>query len=95
MKSTLQKALEALNEEGVVGETRSYSGRGMYGKSCLGVFLDDRAGHANLCQLGGMLVHAADASDQYEVMCDLEGTKTDDLGLGTIVYWPSIEYVGE
>lgn len=67
---------------------RSYSGRGMYGRSCLGVTTPD------------MLVMFADVletvdgceDDSVMVIADLmRSAVTDSMGQGMIVYWPNIE----
>ena len=57
-----------------------YSGRGMYGKQCLAVALDE----------GQTLWHLAIAIGQQ-----LESPpepKTDTLGYGLIAYWPDIPF---
>lgn len=58
--------------EGTVDE--HYSGRGMYGKECMGVDCDD----ADDClMVAGRL--------------GLKGARTDSLGRGYIVYFPTIQ----
>jgi len=57
-------------------EIRSdYSGRGMYGKTCYGIVLEDD------------LVN--DAIGMAAVK-GLPGAKTDSMGLKTILYWPHV-----
>jgi hypothetical protein len=88
--------IQALEEAGF--EARSYSGRCMYGKSCVGVELD--RGTSSF-QLGVKLCHAAlevlsedDARSIIEELSDVR-TCEDSMGLGSITYWPSVEWVGD
>jgi hypothetical protein len=72
-KHRIQKILE---DNGY--ECRSYSGRGMFGKKCLGVVMDDFNFIPGLTQ---------DDCD------DLNDYMSDNMGLGTIFYWKNIPYV--
>jgi hypothetical protein len=73
---------------------RSYSGRGMYGKDCVGVDLENSAQIASVffslgerCQSSGddRLASLGDGDEQI---------KTDSMGRGLIVYWPDV-YVAD
>jgi hypothetical protein len=109
----LQVALEAVNQrQEVLGapsfRIHSYSGRGMFGDSCLAVTID-RDG-INEYELMGRVVeaaaqHGADKADnEHEfsgesvneaiepVVTALHGTRTDSMGLGIVIYWPHIGY---
>lgn len=88
--------LSALADEGICGEPRAYSGRSMFGRTCVGVELDARAGHTNLCHLGAAImcfgfVDGLD-EDPDELIKVLSTTTTDELGRGLIVYWPDEPY---
>jgi hypothetical protein len=61
-------------------EPRTYSGRGMYGKQCVGVCIES-AGDAFL--MGARL--ALELGEEPPVPC------VDSMGRGLIAYWPSIE----
>jgi len=65
-------------------ETRSYSGRGMYGKSCLGVEISRDES----------LFNVGVAVGEYLAEEDSDSPKgyVDSLGRGQILYFPSIEY---
>jgi hypothetical protein len=63
---TLIETIEATGRE-----VRSYSGRGMYGRRCVGVSL---------------------GRGDYGSALPEEGQKRDSLGLGEIVYWPSVAW---
>lgn len=68
-----KKLIAAIENAGY--EWRSYSGRGMYGKECVGVTIRDKSD----------LIDLADAAKIAGKPC------TDDMGLGTIAYWPNVE----
>lgn len=77
---------------------RSYSGRAMYGRSCVGVEID---GNVSASAIGARMALAilAEHDDVFEAESEierlstaLEGESSDSLGLGTIVYWPRIEW---
>ncbi len=66
------------------GKLRSYSGRGMYGKQCLGFEYSDFS-DAIL-----FIGHAIQAfPDEWELM--FRRTSQDSMGLGAIMYWPDIQ----
>lgn len=78
-------ALAALAEQ-YDGKVRSYSGRGMYGQTCLGVSID---GHliGFAMRLGAQLALTADALTA-ETLAGQVGV--DSMGRGSIVYFPRI-----
>lgn len=90
-----------------IGTTRSYSGRGMYGKECLGIVIYNTVGvfcAEILRALFNGSVRAAnfseneefDRSDIAEEIAEaLSSMCQDAMGLGTIVYFPSVPYVFE
>lgn len=65
-------------------KARSYSGRGMYGARCVSVNLD---GLSELLAIGGA-IRAAAPDDVDRLARD---ARTDSMGMGTVVYWPSLE----
>lgn len=70
-------------------EARSYSGRGMYGRSCVGISLDRGE---SAFTAGARLAHACDSNDDAEEIAELSPS-SDSLGLGSILYfqefvWP-------
>src|ERR1019366_838709 len=91
MKTVFQGLIE---EAGY--ETRSYSGRGMYGKTCLGVDLEG----GNLGRLLGDLVEMTATSDApgdaVEIVAEgLRSMQTDSMGRGMIVYFEEVAYTDE
>jgi hypothetical protein len=91
--SSFQKMIEDLGYE-----TRSYSGRVMFGKKCLGITLDRDQSMGELMGdiMNSFAGHAAKGStyklaDALEVAAKaFRDMRTDSMGLGTIVYFPGI-----
>ena len=59
---------------------RSYSGRSMYGKKCVGVDLE------SLAMLWDM------ATELAREGLDVPAPQTDSMGMGIIAYWPRIAW---
>lgn len=95
-KHALQKLVEAADEDFKV---RSYSGRGMYGKTCLGIDIDR---DTSLGDVFASILEAI-ANDESVVNEDglieaaeaLRGMRSDNMGLGTIYYFPNVPYSDE
>lgn len=71
-----KKLIELLEDAGY--EPRSYSGRGMFGATCVSVYSRNDESVWNLA-------HALIESDIPE-------PRTDQLGLGHVYYWPGYEW---
>lgn len=76
----------------------SYSGRGMYGKTCLGFVTNNVPGLA--FHLGMLLAEWQPRSDEWGevdteqlIIAFTGNAHTDSMGLDTIVYWPSVVVV--
>lgn len=86
---------DILNEAGY--NVRSYSGRFMYGRSCLGFVVDDGTA---MEALGEVLENITNGEHDTDKILDrvsdlgslLRETRQDSMGLGTIVYFPSIAW---
>lgn len=61
---------------------RPYSGRAMYGKSCIGVIVSELT---EMIRIGCLL---GESFSEAEARCD-------NMGLDYIIYWPYIKFVGE
>jgi hypothetical protein len=79
-------------------ETRSYSGRGMYGRNCLGIDSDSDLG----LLVSAMLEYVTDSledddlHDAVRTIADaFRDMRTDSMGLGIIVYFPKIKWQHE
>ena len=72
--------VEALEDLGYTDQIRTtYSGRGVYGKHCVGIELD------SVQQLWDL---SRDLAVKGE---EVPAPRTDNLGLGIIAYWPGLE----
>jgi len=94
-KHALQELLETVRRAGDVDiHVRSYSGRGMYGKECLGVTV--RSG-----DLGELFASVLDVMHHEDSSCDTidqickawRRMSQDNMGRDMIYYFPSIPYV--
>jgi hypothetical protein len=63
---------------------RSYSGRGMYGATCIGVTHTYSTDLARLCE------ELRDAGQEKLARLLSRGGRSDNMGLRTITYWPSV-----
>lgn len=80
-------------------EVRSYSGRGMYGKYCLGVVVVD--GLSDLIEFVTTIAREVetcindDVDHPLENFADrLSSIAVDNMGRSMIYYWPGVELVG-
>mgnify|MGYP001252642370 CR=1 FL=1 len=84
---------EALSESDF--RIREYSGRFMYGKQCLGIECDQyhTEYEAIACLIEAM---PEDRHREKRALADMiAGARSDSLGLGTILYFPSIRWTDE
>lgn len=96
--------ISAMREAGF--NVRSYSGRGMYGDSCVAVSCDEN----NISDVVLDIVsESMDLLDWYnpesdpdsirdsidELISSLKGAKMDSMGLGYVVYWPNMAWPNE
>jgi hypothetical protein len=90
-KSALQEILEGLQDY-LSFEIREYSGRGMYGRTCLGVVTNPNSVHSFelAYQLGRAAREVGTFQDIEEAICP---TQEDSMGLGSVIYWPRVPYV--
>lgn len=84
-KSRLQDILES-----TVDGVRSYSGRAMYGRSCLGVETNDVGD-----LFAAVLEELEGEEDTQDVQLAFKSMCTDAMGRGTIAYFPAVPYVGD
>ena len=86
-KSRFQEALEYISHD-MGFKVRSYSGRAMYGKTCIGITGED----INLLTLGFALAEYYRDHDD-DVPYNFYNYRTDSMGLGQVIYWPQMKYV--
>ena len=84
-----QQLVDIIEDAGY--EADSYSGRCMYGAECVSIFTDDSE-----FEVATMMAAAAQrlgCFDEWtEVACR---TKRDLMGLGIVLYWPSVAWPEE
>ena len=71
----------------------NYSGRGMFGKTCLGIDTDHSAFAVAVNVVNA--IHDMQDIDENErelLLEAVEGTRQDNTGLGYIYYWHGISY---
>ncbi len=94
VKHPLQKAIE---DGGF--EPRSYSGRAMYGRRCLGVEIDRNQSIGNV--VAAILESIADddcrSNEQglREIADGFRDMRWDNMGLDTIYYFPNVPFVSD
>lgn len=81
--------VDAFQEAGF--ETRSYSGRCMYGAQCLGVDCDNPV--RAVLKAVSALAENNEGSELCDLIALLEDARTDSMGRGSILYFPSIEWI--
>ena len=86
MKITVEQVIEAIRDAGL--EPREYSGRGMYGKHCLGVDTDRAMVPDAIAVAVNLMENGATAKDVKEWG---DNTHYDTMGRGMILYWPALE----
>lgn len=79
---------------------RSYSGRGMYGKECLGVCPEGGLGPFVSTLMVSVLEnvahdHGSHAEEKFEAAKALEKLTTDNMGRGVVVYFPGVPFEGD
>lgn len=108
MSLTLASVLrKVVSNQDDISYRSDYSGRGMYGKRCIGLDGDRNAINALLAEVGkALLEHVFDARDDedkvydahieaQDVMDALFSYRQDSMGLGIIVYWPDNKDIDE
>lgn len=82
---------ELLEEQCGDTTVRSYSGRAMYGKSCLAI-----TGSLLACIKAVLMVVASveEASERDAIALWLAGNlRTDSMGFDVVWYWPKLEFL--
>lgn len=85
-----QQFIEMIEDAGC--DTRSYSGRGMSGKQCVAFKCDRGTELYMIIEILSEATHNYEQEQIDELAKILRGARTDDIGLGTIVYFPAIEH---
>ncbi len=107
MMQLLRGVLEAWGEEeedGKYSQVRSYSGRFMYGRNCIGVVLSNRGPFELGVMLASQLAQMVTRRDHTlglvsreteSLLSDLSEiqVRQDSMGMNTIIYFPEFEWL--
>jgi hypothetical protein len=100
------EAIKSLSDDGALSPYPEYSGRCMYGRKCLGVTTDNPTA-AVAYIIGQVLTNLRDIPEEdmpNELLIDCMdrviahlgmGSRTDSMGLDSILYWPDITLTPE
>lgn len=101
--NTIQERIKEACEMSGTATYRSYSGRGMYGKTCVGIvgsFRDCMNIIAIVVGTQAEELYDANDDDASDIHYDLQDNLAslmefnyDSMGLDVVVYWPKIEYI--
>jgi hypothetical protein len=85
MNETARLVLELLENTSFADSIKSYSGRGMEGKLCLGVEIPKNS----LFELGYEMARAVHQGDVWADVSIIPAPHIDSMGHDMIAYWPS------
>jgi len=91
LNSLQQNLLTEFCERWEVKLSKDYSGRGMMGKTCVGLIISQFVSPFMIgMKLGQFLALNPDPADDLLEL--IEGNSTDSLGKGTILYFPTLTW---
>ena len=71
-------------------DMRDYSGRGMFGRTCVGIVCYNPLGVLrDLCV--EIVLRASNTDEAAQLMLSLGNPATDSMGMGSILYFPNID----
>lgn len=71
----------------------SYSGRGMYGKQCFAITTDKYQSSVDaILDVVSSALESMEPEDVQKLIEMLKNACTESMGLGTVIYWPHIEW---
>jgi len=86
----LEDLIQHLEDCDVINDVRTdYSGRGMYGATCLGFTTSEPENL--MMEIGTWLHLREEADDDFDLRLPFTRSATDSMGLSTIIYWPSMQ----
>jgi hypothetical protein len=84
-----KKLIALINESGDFA-ARSYSGRAMYGRRCVGVTCTNQ--FKALASITEGVVWDDEPETMREWIETMDETRIDSMGIDVIIYWPRIEW---
>lgn len=92
MKEETQTLKDLIESAGF--EARSYSGRGMFGEQCLAFTIERGVTESNAW--ADLVNETAGGLEEIEVLTQaMRNARSDDMGLGRVIYFPLFEYAEE
>ena len=89
--NNFEAILRSVCEDSGEFSIRRYSGRGMFGRECLAITVEDMGDIIKIM----VAVGAAAEQEGIDLTGDADGARWDSMGHGTVFYWPSIPFTGE
>ena len=92
--TTIQELLkQACEDHGNVSFRNTYSGRGMYGRQCVGIAGDNGDIYSVIAQV----IKDSKESDKFDWIVDtlLIQSNEDSMGMGIIIYWTCLKSIEE
>lgn len=83
----VKQFIDAANDAGY--SLRSYSGRGMYGDSCLGIVTE------NVVATVANVLFRIEPDNQCDFLNVFESARTDSMGMSDIIYFPTLKVTPE
>lgn len=90
LNKIMEDMLLQLEQEGEGRIRYCYSGRGMYGSTCVGFVTGSKPFNIGLklgMQLEELADDFADEDEKFHFVCRLKDSRSDSMGLDTIIYW--------
>jgi len=85
-KITYEELEEVINDSQADVRVQTYSGRGMYGKECLGFTTNDPIGAT-----AEIVGNIAEEDLRDRVVVAFQNTRQDSMGHETIIYFPGVK----
>jgi hypothetical protein len=99
MTTTITAALVRSALENAGMDVQSYSGRGMFGRTCVGVIVgrdrtdEVKIGLAIALEIANTTDDPMDIADKIEELVDeMPTASSDSMGHDSIIYWPSLPW---
>lgn len=91
MNEELRTNIETFCEDNGYGYREDYSGRGMFGRTCIGITCDEPL--RVVLELAAHLMEAMPELGSYDLMDALGTPRMDSMGCSSILYFPHLEVV--
>ena len=87
----IEEAVSSFDSE--ISLYKKYSGRGMFGRTCFGVYTSSRtAAEVLMGFMVTLLQHSQPTLVSFVEELSVESIATDSLGHQTLIYWPNVQW---